>query len=118
MCTGIAPAIFTLAHCIQLDTMRTWTLRQRKSSILGSRAFVIAKPPPLSLRAIIRIANGLLGDVKSVGGAVSELRIDFGPGYRVYFTRKDNELVILLCGGDKATQDKDIKLAHQLAKNL
>ena len=58
------------------------------------------------------------GDVAPVGEAVSELRIHYGPGYRVYFTRSGKEIVILLAGGDKSTQAKDIKLAIRLAKNL
>ena len=67
---------------------------------------------------IERLAGGNPGDVKPVGGGVSELRIDYGPGYRVYFTRAGREIVVLLAGGDKSTQDADIKLAIRLARNL
>ncbi|WP_137719246.1 type II toxin-antitoxin system RelE/ParE family toxin [Methylobacillus flagellatus] len=67
---------------------------------------------------IERLAAGNPGDVKPVGGGVSELRIDFGPGYRVYFSRYGQELVILLAGGDKSTQSTDIKTALRLARNL
>ncbi|MCL5062843.1 MAG: type II toxin-antitoxin system RelE/ParE family toxin [Nitrospiraceae bacterium] len=67
---------------------------------------------------IDRLQLGLLGDVKPVGEGVSELRIDYGPGYRVYFVQRGQELVILLAGGDKSTQDKDIKTALDLARNL
>lgn len=67
---------------------------------------------------IERLAAGNPGDVKAVGEGVSELRIDYGPGYRVYFTRRGNELVILLAGGDKRTQEADIKLATCLARDL
>jgi len=66
---------------------------------------------------IFRVANGLLGDVKPAGQGISELRVDYGPGYRVYFQRRGNELVILLCGGDKSSQDRDIKKAKKLANN-
>ena len=67
---------------------------------------------------IQRLAAGNPGDVKPVGEGVSEMRIDYGPGYRVYFTRRGNEVVILLAGGDKSTQDTDIKTAQGLARNL
>lgn len=67
---------------------------------------------------IERLAAGNPGDVKPVGEGVSELRIDLGPGYRVYFTKRGRELVILLAGGDKSTQATDIKTALRLARNL
>jgi len=58
-----------------------------------------------------RIRLGNFGDVKSVGGAVSELRIPYGPGYRVYFARTGRTIVLLLCGGDKSTQERDVSTA-------
>ncbi len=67
---------------------------------------------------IRRLSLGNLGDVKPVGEGVSELRIHFGPGYRVYFTQRGKEIVILLVGGDKSSQDQDIKLAKALATEL
>ncbi|MCP5268132.1 MAG: type II toxin-antitoxin system RelE/ParE family toxin [Zoogloeaceae bacterium] len=67
---------------------------------------------------IERLAAGNPGDVKPVGEGVSELRIDVGPGYRVYFTKHDQEIVILLAGGDKSSQATDIKTALRLARNL
>jgi putative addiction module killer protein len=67
---------------------------------------------------IERLAAGNPGDVKAVGEGVSELRIDYGPGYRVYFKKRGRELIILLAGGDKSTQASDIKKAQQLARNL
>lgn len=67
---------------------------------------------------IERLAAGNPGDVKPVGEGVSELRIDYGPGYRVYYTQRGRSAVILLAGGEKRTQDKDIKTALRLAKNL
>ena len=67
---------------------------------------------------IDRLLLGLVGDAKSVGEGISELRIDYGPGYRVYFTQRGRELIILLAGGDKRTQDRDIKNAIQLAHDL
>ena len=65
---------------------------------------------------IERAANGNLGDSKPVGEGVSEMRIDYGPGYRVYYRLRGNVLVILLCGGDKSTQRSDIRRAHELAR--
>lgn len=62
--------------------------------------------------------RGNLGDVKSVGDGVSEMRIDVGPGYRVYFTKRGKVVILLLCGGDKGTQSKDIKRAKQMVKDL
>jgi putative addiction module killer protein len=67
---------------------------------------------------IERLASGLAGDVKPVGEGVSELRIDYGPGYRVYFTKRGGAVVILLAGGDKRTQAADIRTAQRLARNL
>lgn len=67
---------------------------------------------------IERLADGNPGDVKAVGEGVSELRIDYGPGYRVYYKKQGRKVVILLAGGDKRTQTKDIKAALRLAKNL
>jgi len=67
---------------------------------------------------IERLALGNPGDVKPVGEGVSELRIDYGPGYRVYYTMQASKIVILLAGGDKRTQDRDIKKAIALARNL
>jgi putative addiction module killer protein len=70
------------------------------------------------LARIERLAAGNPGDVKAVGEGVSELRIDYGPGYRVYYKKHGRELVILLAGGEKRTQAKDIKTALRLAQNL
>ena len=67
---------------------------------------------------IERLAVGNPGDVEPVGEGVSELRINYGPGYRVYFKRWGQELIILLAGGDKSTRAKDIKAALRLARNL
>ena len=67
---------------------------------------------------IERLAAGNPGDVAPIGEGVSELRINYGPGYRVYFKKRGRELIILLAGGDKGTQAKDIKTALRLAHNL
>lgn len=67
---------------------------------------------------IERLAAGNPGDAEPVGEGVSELRINYGPGYRVYFKQRGRELIILLAGGDKSTQSRDIKTALRLARNL
>ena len=67
---------------------------------------------------IERLATGNPGDVEPVGAGVSELRINYGPGYRVYFKKRGQELIILLAGGDKSTQTKDIKAALRFARDL
>ncbi len=77
---------------------------------LRGRARVLAR--------IERLAAGNPGDVKPVGEGISEMRIDYGPGYRVYFKRRGRMLIILLAGGDKSTQSKDIRTAMRLARNL
>lgn len=76
-------------------------------------------------KAQIRIATrlrlveaGHLGDWKSVGGSVSEMRVDVGPGYRLYYTRRQGVLIILLAGGDKSSQARDIKRAQKIAESL
>jgi len=77
---------------------------------IGKRAFV-------QLR-IDRLRQGNLGDVTPVGGGVSELRIAYGPGYRLYFVQRGSVLVVLLCGGDKSTQSRDIAAARLAAQQL
>ena len=67
---------------------------------------------------LVRASMGNLGDVEPVGNNVSEMRIFSGPGYRVYFTIQNHELIILLCGGDKSTQTKDIKKAKEILSEL
>jgi putative addiction module killer protein len=65
-----------------------------------------------------RMELGNPGDAKGIGRGVMEMRIDYGAGYRVYYVRRGERLVILLCGGDKRTQRKDIELAHRLAEEV
>ena len=73
----------------------------------------------LRIVARLRLAEaGNLGDWKAVGGEVSEMRIAFGPGYRLYFTKRQNVLIVMLAGGDKSTQARDIKRAQKLLQQL
>jgi putative addiction module killer protein len=67
--------------------------------------------------AIERLQRGLLGDYKSVGQGISEIRIPYGPGYRLYYTTRERRLIVLLCGGDKTTQKRDIKRAQKLKED-
>lgn len=67
---------------------------------------------------ILRLAEGNPGDVAPVGGGVSELRINYGPGYRVYYVQRGQRLIILLAGGDKDTQSRDIVVARHLAREM
>lgn len=89
------------------DTFARWLDELRD---IRARARVLAR--------IERLVAGNAGDAQPVGEGVSELRIDYGPGYRVYFKWRGQELVILLAGGDKSTQAKDIRTALRLARNL
>ena len=67
---------------------------------------------------IRRLREGRAGDARSVGEGVSELRVHYGPGYRIYFTRRGRRLVILLAGGDKDSQERDIRMARSLARGV
>lgn len=88
----------------QTATFLTW---ERKLRDTRARAMIAAR--------IFRLANGLPGDVSPVGQGISELRIHYGPGYRVYFQQRGNAIIVLLCGGDKHTQSRDIEVAKRLA---
>jgi len=91
----------------QTDTFAAW-----HASIRDLRARIAIA------RRVDRAAAGNLGDVKSVGDGVSEMRVDVGPGYRLYFTRRGERLILLLCGGDKSSQSRDIMLAKKLAGEI
>jgi putative addiction module killer protein len=88
----------------QTETFRKWRARLKDER---ARAMIASR--------LDRLAFGNAGDVKPVGQGVSELRIDYGAGFRVYFTRHGKEIIILLCGGDKSSQAKDIETAKRLA---
>lgn len=86
------------------------------SSWLNALRDAVAKAKVLV--RVERLAKGNAGDVKPVGEGISELRIHHGAGYRVYFTQRGEELILLLCGGDKDSQDKDIAAAKKIASEL
>jgi putative addiction module killer protein len=88
----------------QTETFRKWQTRLGDER---ARALIAAR--------LDRLAYGHAGDVAPVGAGISELRIHHGPGYRVYFQKRGNTVVVLLCGGDKGTQSKDIMTAKRLA---
>jgi|SRR5450830_564747 len=90
-------------------------IKQTATFVAWERKLRDHKAKALIAARVFRLANGLMGDVSPVGQGVSELRIHYGPGYRVYFQQRGSELVILLCGGDKGTQSRDIEIAKNLA---
>lgn len=91
----------------QTETFRNWEQRIKDSR---ARAAIAAR--------IFRLANGLAGDVESVGEGVCEIRIHYGPGYRLYFINESDRIVLLLCGGAKRSQKKDIETAKRLAREM
>ena len=88
----------------QSEAFRKWRTQPRDDRARGLIAF-----------RLDRLAFGHAGDVESVGQGIKELRIHYGPGYRIYFKNRGNTIIVLLCGGDKSTQAKDIKTAKRLA---
>jgi putative addiction module killer protein len=89
----------------QTETFRLWELKLKDKRV---RTLIATR--------LSRLAEGLPGDIAPVGNGISELRIHYGPGYRVYLQQRGTILVILLCGGNKSTQARDISLAKKLAQ--
>jgi putative addiction module killer protein len=89
----------------QTETFRLWESKLKDKRV---RTLIATR--------LSRLAEGLPGDIVPVGNGVSELRIHYGPGYRVYLQQRGTILVVLLCGGDKSTQSRDISLAKKLAQ--
>jgi len=89
----------------QTEAFRKWRMRLKDGRVLA-----------LIASQLDRLAFGHAGDARAGGSGISELRIDHGPGYRIYFRRRGNTIIILLCGGDKSTQAKDIATAKRLSK--
>jgi putative addiction module killer protein len=88
----------------QTEAFRKWRMKLRDERARG-----------LIASRLDRLSFGLTGDVEPVGQGISELRIHYGPGYRIYFHKRGDTIIVLLCGGDKSTQAKDIKAAKRLA---
>jgi|SRR5271163_4380010 len=89
----------------QTETFRKWRMRLKDDR---ARAQIASR--------LDRLAFGHTGDAEPVGQGISELRIHYGPGYRIYFQKRGNTIIVLLCGGNKSTQQKDIETAKRLAR--
>lgn len=96
-----------MKQIVQTETFSRWESNLKDRRV---RTLIAAR--------IFRLANGLAGDTKPVGEGISELRIHYGPGYRIYFKQHNNMLIVLLNGGDKSSQSSDILLAKMLARSL
>jgi putative addiction module killer protein len=94
-----------MVEIVKSATFDRW-LRKLKDRRAAARVLV----------RIDRLGAGNPGDVKPVGSGISELRIDYGPGYRVYYLQEGQRLIVLLCGGDKSSQDRDIEQAKRIAE--
>jgi putative addiction module killer protein len=94
-----------MVEVVRSETFDRW-LRKLKDRQAVARVLV----------RIDRLAAGNPGDVKAIGAGISELRIDYGPGYRVYYMRDGDRLILLLCGGNKSSQDRDIQKARLVAE--
>jgi putative addiction module killer protein len=91
----------------QTEAFLQWRLRLRDGR---ARALIASR--------LDRLAYGQVGDVRNIGDGVSELRIHYGPGYRIYFAKRGNAVIVLLCGGDKGSQTRDIKRAKQILAEM
>ena len=95
-----------------LELKQTETFRKWREQLKDERARA------LIASRLDRLAYGHAGDASPVGDGIRELRLHYGPGYRIYFRKRGKTVIVLLCGGDKSTQAKDIKTAKRLAKEL
>lgn len=93
-----------LIELLQTETFRKWRMKLKDERARAAVALRLA-----------RLSYGHVGDAKPIGEGISELRVHYGPGYRIYIKRRDNTVIILLCGGDKGSQIKDIETAKKLA---
>ena len=98
------------SHVIEVRQTATFSIWWDSLRDSGAKARIATR--------IDRLTLGNFGDSKSVGGGVGELRVNYGPGYRLYFTRRGSVVIVLLCGGDKSSQSRDITKAKTLAKEI
>ena len=96
----------------------TTVVQQHPAFVVWLKGLRDRKARIVIVRRLARLERGLLGDVKFIESGVREVRIDYGPGYRLYFVNRGDRLIVLLCGGDKATQRADISRAVQLAQEI
>lgn len=106
----ISPNVLHIGQTFSLEETLEFAKWLRKEPDRKGRAMIVDR--------LKRAANGNFGTVRSVYGGVFEMKIDHGPGYRVYYFQRDKELVILLCGGDKRTQKADIAYAKRLKEEI
>ena len=99
-----------------MDTIKPFQLEQTPVFVRWLKGLKDVQAKAAIVLRLKQVQAGQLGDVKSVGAGVSELRWHLGPGYRVYFCKRGDQIILLLAGGDKSTQQRDIARAQQLAK--
>lgn len=108
---------FDIDFCNFYITVMMYSLKQTERFAKWESSLSDQKVRTVIASRLSRISFGLMGDIKHVGEGVQEIRIHHGPGYRVYFAIRGNEILILLCGGEKKTQKRDISIAKELARN-
>lgn len=108
--------VTTESSGIQMDTIESFQLEQTPVFVRWLKGLKDVQAKAAIVLRLKQVQAGHMGDVKSVGAGVSELRWHIGPGYRVYFCRRGQQIIVLLAGGDKSTQVRDMARAKQLAK--
>lgn len=115
---SISIAVFSIMYGIRYNYDMEYIIKQTEDFSTWLLALRDVRAQLAIGRRIDRAKAGNLGDVKPVGGGVSEMRVDVGAGYRLYFTLRDRRMVLLLVGGDKSTQQSDIRKAIDLAQEV
>ena len=102
-----------------MDTLLPWPTWSSTGTFIAWHQTLKDRVARIAIaRRLENVEAGTLGDVKPLGGGVSELRVKVGPGYRLYFTMRKGVVIVLLCGGDKGTQDADIRRARKIAEEI